>query len=97
VFSTEFIYGYRPLGYYVGEGMYIRDALKTLQKVGVCPKADLTGNNKCQKAMENVNKKIDVLKTKAYPHRISTYAKVKTVEEIKQALMTFGYVIVSMP
>ncbi len=97
VFSTEFIYGYRPAGYYVGEGMYIRDALKTLREVGDCPLADLRGNNKCPGAMEAVDSKLEELKDKAYPHRISTYAKVKTTDEIKQALMTFGYVVVSMP
>lgn len=96
VFSTEFIYGYRPLGYYVGEGMYIRNALKTLQKVGDCPLADLKGNNECKEAMANVEANLEALKTAAYPHRISTYAKVDSVEEIKQALLDFGYVVVSM-
>lgn len=97
IFSTEFIYGYRPAGYYTGEGMVIRDALKTLQKVGDCPLTSLRGNNKCPQAMRNVSANLDILKTEAYPHRISTYAKVKTVDEIKQALMSFGYVVVSMP
>jgi hypothetical protein len=97
VFSTEFIYGYRPIGYYVGEGMYVRDALKTLQKVGDCPVALLKGNHNCQEAMEIVEAKLEELKGFAYPNRISTYAKVKKVDEIKQALMNYGYVVVSMP
>lgn len=97
VFSTEFIYGYRPTGYYVGEGMYIRNALKTLREVGDCPLADLRGNQKCPEAMQAVEAKLEELKDKAYPHRISTYAKVNTVDEIKQALMDFGYVVISMP
>lgn len=97
VFSTEFIYGYRPAGYYVGEGMYIRDALKTLQKVGDCTKADLGGNHTCPEAIDAVEANLDDLKNCAYPHRISTYAKINTVDEIKQALMDFGYVVVSMP
>jgi hypothetical protein len=97
VFSTEFIYGYRPLGYYVGEGMYVRDALKTLQKVGDCPLVLLKGNHSCPKAMEIVEAKFEELKGSAYPHRISTYVKVKKVNEIKQALMNYGYVVVSMP
>jgi C1A family cysteine protease len=97
VFSTEFIYGYRPAGYYVGEGMYVRNALKTLREVGDCPLADLTGNHKCPEAMQAVEAKLDELKDKAYPHRISTYARVNTTNEIKQALMSFGYVVVSMP
>ena len=97
VFSTEFIYGYRPAGYHVGEGMYIRNALKTLRKLGDCPLADLPGNHKCPEAMKAVEAKLDELKDKAYPHRISNYAKVNTVDEIKQALMNFGYVVISMP
>jgi hypothetical protein len=47
--------------------------------------------------MEVVESRLDELKDAAYPHRISTYARVKTVDEIKQALMDFGYVVVSMP
>lgn len=97
VFSTEFIYGYRPIGYYIGEGMYVRNALKTLQKVGDCPLALLKGNHKCSDAMKAVEEKFDELKEAAYPNRISTYARVKTVEEIKQALMNYGPVVVSMP
>lgn len=97
VFSTEFIYGYRPAGYYVGEGMYIRNALKTLRNVGDCPLDCLRGNHECPEAMENVEANLDTLKEQAYPHRISTYAKVEAEDEIKQALMDFGYVVVSMP
>ena len=97
IFSTEFIYGYRPFGYYVGEGMYIRNALKTLREVGDCPRVDLIGNHECAQAMEAVESKLEELKDKAYPHRISTYAKINTINEIKQALMDFGYVVASMP
>jgi hypothetical protein len=47
--------------------------------------------------MEIVEAKFEELKGSAYPHRISTYVKVKKVNEIKQALMNYGYVVVSMP
>jgi C1A family cysteine protease len=96
IFSTEFIYGYRPAGYYVGEGMYIRDALKTLTKVGDCPLTNLRGNHEYKEAMANVAEQLDTLADKAYPHRISSYAKVKTAEEIKTALLNYGYVVASM-
>ena len=96
IFSTEFVYGYRPAGYYVGEGMYIRDALKTLQKVGDCTKEELTGNHEYAEAIDAVEADLDELKNRAYPHRISTYVKIDTADEIKQALMDFGYVVVSM-
>lgn len=97
VFSTEFIYGYRPEGYYIGEGMYPREALKTLKNLGDCPLNDLPGNNKCNIAMENVNKNIDDLKKLAAPHKISSFAKLSTNDEIKQSLISNGYVLVSMP
>lgn len=97
VFSTEFIYGYRPEGYYIGEGMYIRDALKTLQKVGDCPLAALKGNHDCPAAMEAVEAKLESLLPLADPHRISSYAKINTTEEIKNALVTNGYVLISIP
>lgn len=97
VFSTEFIYGYRPQGYYVGEGMYVREALETLRTLGDCPREDLKGNNKCPEAMAAVEARLEELKEKAYPHRISTYAKINTIDETKQALMDFGYVVITMP
>ena len=97
VFSTEFIYGYRPLGYYVGEGMYIRDALQTIRKYGDVPLSAMTGNNEYESAIDNVNKNIDSLKDEAYPHRISSYMKLNGEADIKTALMKYGYVLVSMP
>ncbi len=96
VFSTEFIYGYRPTGYYVGEGMYLREALKTISKLGDCPLANLRGNHEYADAMKNVEAKLEELKDLAYPHRISTYMRVDTVDEIKQALTKYGYVLASM-
>ena len=97
LFSTEFIYGYRPVGYYVGEGMYLRDALKTIQKLGDCPLPKFRGNNECDKAMANVEAQLETLTELAYPNRISSYARVYTNDEIKQALVEHGYVLASMP
>jgi C1A family cysteine protease len=97
VFSTEFIYGYRPEGYYVGDGMYLRDALKTLQKVGVPPLEKLRGNHSYKEAMKNVEEKLSELKDVAYPNRISTYMRLTSTKEIKQALQQYGYVLCSMP
>lgn len=95
-FSTEFIYGLRDVGYYVGQGMYIRNALNTLRKYGDVPTADFRGNNEYQKAMQNVNAKLDELKEKAYPHRISSYFRIYDENAVKSALMNHGYVLVSM-
>jgi C1A family cysteine protease len=96
VFSTEFIYGLRDFGYYVGDGMYIRNALNTLRKYGDVFLADLKGNHKCQEAMEIVNEKFDALKDKAYPNRISSYFRVYDENAMKSALMNHGYLLVGM-
>jgi C1A family cysteine protease len=95
-FSTEFIYGLRDVGYYVGEGMYTRNALNTLRKYGDVFLTDLKGNNTCPKAMENVNARLDELKDKAYPHRVSSYFRVYDEQAVKKALMNHGYVLATM-
>ena len=95
-FSTEFIYGLREEDYYVGKGMRIRNALNTLLKYGDVPTADFRGNNEYQRAMKNVNAKLEELKEKAYPHRISSYFRIYDENALKSALMEHGYVVVSM-
>lgn len=95
-FSTEFIYGTRDIGYYIGDGMVIRDALKTIKKYGDCYYADCPGNHDTADAMNNVNEKMEEYRDLAYPHRIGSYYRVKTPEEIKTALMNHGPVVISM-
>ena len=95
-FSTEFIYGTRGIGYYIGDGMVIRDALKTIQKYGDCYYADCPGNHDTADAMKNINEKVEEYRDLAYPHRIGSYYRVRTQEEIKTALMNHGPVVVSM-
>ena len=95
-FSTEFIYGFRTFGYYIGDGMRIRDALKTLKNIGDCFKSDCSGNNSYKIAMSRVSSNVDKYKELAYPYRISAYYRCKTTEEIKTALIKHGPVLVSM-
>lgn len=95
-FSTEFIYGTRDIGYYIGDGMVIRDALKTIKKYGDCYYADCPGNHDTADAMNNVNEKVEEYRDLAYPHRIGSYYRVRTQEEIKTALMNHGPVVISM-
>lgn len=96
LFSTEFIYGYREPDYYIGDGMMIRDALKTIQKFGDPFKTECGGNNHYKIAMNNVSENLDVLKDCAYPHRISTYVRLKTADEMKTSIMENGPIVVSM-
>lgn len=95
-FSTEFVYGYRPDGYSQGPGMYLRDALKTLKKLGDVTYGALPGNNEVNVAAENVNAKLDDLKTAAKPHAISVYYQCKDTNSIKQAIYKYGPVMASM-
>ena len=95
-FSTEFIYGLREFGYYVGDGMRIRDGLNTLVKYGNVPEADFKGNNDYKKAMERVSANENSLKEIAYPNRISSYFKIRTIGELKSALVNHGVVVVGM-
>ena len=95
-FSTEFIYGFRDIGYYVGKGMSIRNALRTLQKYGDVTTSILPGNNEYQLAIENVNKNLEYYKDEAYNHRITSYFRINDNNAVKTALMDHGYVVVSM-
>lgn len=95
-FSTEFIYGLREEGDFVGDGMVIRNALKTIQKYGDVPYSECKGNHEYKKAMETVSTRLAELTEKAYPHRISAYFRIYSVEELKTALMQYGVVVVSM-
>ena len=99
IFSTEFIYGFRNIDFdndYLGEGMYLRDALKIIQKYGDVLEKDLPGNHNVSKAMKAVKSNIDSLKILAYDNRISTYYKTKTIDEIKYSLVNYGPVAAGM-
>lgn len=95
-FSTEFVYGLREVGYYVGDGMMIRDALKTMQKYGVPFEQDCPGNSPLNQAMKVVSEKENEYKELASPHRISAYIRLNSEKEMKTALMEYGPILVSM-
>ena len=95
-FSTDFIYGTRDVGQYVGDGMYIRNALANLKNYGDCYHVDCPTNSDIQEAMAIVNDRLDELRALAYPHRISSYYRCNTPEQIKTALINHGPVLISM-
>lgn len=88
IFSTGWIYGYRPMGYYQGEGMYIREALKTVQKIGAVKQPDFPHNIEMMEAKQIVDKNLLTLKTKAQEFQIEAYAKLNTIVEIKNFIYT---------
>ena len=83
-FSTGWIYGYRPDGYYQGEGMYPREALKTLQKMGAVKEEDFALNIEMQEAKRAVDKELSKLKALARDFKIESYARLYSANEIKQ-------------
>lgn len=85
-FSTGWIYGYRPEGYYQGEGMYPREALNTLLKKGAVKKEDFDYNIEMQEAKKLVDNNIDKLEAYANDYRITSYARLYTEKEIKSWL-----------
>ena len=95
--STQFIYGYRPLGYYQGKGMSIRDALKTMHKYGDPTSVVMPGNNEIDDAKKIVTANWnDELLDKAYPFHITSYFKILNAQDLMHALMTYGPVIANM-
>lgn len=87
-FSVGFIYGYRPEGYYQGEGMYPREALKTLQKVGDVKEEDFPFNEEMQEIKHKVDNNKDLLEVEAEDNKISAYARLYSINEIKSWLYT---------
>lgn len=95
-FSTEFIYGHREQDHFQGEGMRVREALSMLHKYGNVFYEDCPGNNNYKAASANVSKNLKKLRELAYPHRISAYYKITSVEEAKTALMLGHPIVMSM-
>lgn len=94
-FSTDYIYGSRNDDDYLGEGMYMRDALKIINKKGDVLYEDLPGNTDVPTARQKVASYPD-LETKAYPNRISSYYKISSIEEMKFALLNHGPIAAGM-
>jgi len=95
-FSTDFIYGCRQECEYIGDGMYLRDGLKIVQKYGDLLKNILPGNNDYETAMKIVSSNFNFYKAKAYPNRISTYYKIQNINELKYAIYNHGPVLAGM-
>ncbi len=89
IFSTDYIYGNREADQYVSEGMKLKDGLRVIKTIGDVPYKDLPGNSYYRRAAKKVLKHPE-LKTLAARYRIKDYQKVKTLEEVKNALDTFG-------
>ena len=91
--SPGFIYGTRYE--YKDEGMYLRDALKTLAKTGICLEKTFPYNEEVPTIISKVNSK--VFDEQELNHRrISTYFRLENADEIKEALLKYGPVMISV-
>lgn len=84
--STAWIYGYRPEPNYQGIGMCPIEALKTVKKVGYLTQEQLPGNYEMNKAKIYVSEKCDIPKIIKESPKISTYAELHNINEIKSAI-----------
>lgn len=96
-FSTGFIYGYRPNNYYQGEGMYPREALKTLQKVGNVLHSHFPYNIEMPNIKRIVDANLESLIKLAEKYKIKSYARIYTNNNIKKCLFNECPVPISIP
>jgi C1A family cysteine protease len=96
-FSVGFIYGNRGPRDSKDEGMIPRQALKQLQKCGDVLYDQFPLNAEYPVVSAEIAKNLGLLLKDAYPYRITTYTRCKTVNDIKTALMTLGPVTCGIP
>ncbi len=94
--STGYIYGNRNTSSHKGEGMVIRDALAALKAYGDVEKTEFPDNIEVPIAITKFNKKANELFDKGYPNRISSYYRLKTETDIKNALLNKYPVVMAM-
>jgi hypothetical protein len=96
-FSPGFTYGLRTDGQYVGEGTVPREALDNMFKIGAVLQNEFPTLEEMPTLKGKVDAVLEGLKPKAYPFRISAYARVYSVSDIKTALMQLGAVSIMIP
>lgn len=89
-YSTNWVYGYRPEGYYVGPGMMTRQACQTVIEKGYIPYEDFSGNTEMNEVMNRVNDQLDGLLTIASERKALAYNRLRTKQQIKEAIYTSG-------
>ena len=97
--STGFIYANRAEDDWQGDGMISREALKQLQKVGVCAWSDFPINKHYKEARQLLEAKENYkeLREGAIQRSIKAYYRIYTLEELKYTLMYVGPVLASIP
>ena len=86
-FSPGFIYGLRMPGQRIQDGMICREALKNLKDYGAVLEEDFPHLDEMPTIKFEVDNALPGLFAKAKPYRISAYAQVSSVDQIKTALL----------
>jgi C1A family cysteine protease len=96
--STNFIYGMQGVAFgRLESGMYLRDACKIVKEYGNATESSVGGNTEQPKCTEWLKEKLtDKIYEEAKNYRIESYAKCKTANDIKYALMNYGPVLSSV-
>lgn len=89
-YSTNWVYGYRPNGYYVGPGMMARQACQTVVEKGFVPYDCFVGNREMLGVMRECNSKLHELLPIAEERKAIAYNRLKTKQQIKEAIYTSG-------
>lgn len=96
-FSVGFNYGYRESTDFQGQGMIPREYLNGLLKYGIPLYEDFPYNEEYPEVLMKIMPIKEQLKEKAYPYRISAYARLYTEEDIKTALMKVSSIMYCIP
>ena len=88
--STAWVYGYRPFGYFQGEGMMPCNALKTVTKMGCIKYDDCPGNFEIPEAKNYISKNIEKYKKEASQDKMASYARLHNYNDIKEAIYKTG-------
>ena len=88
MYSTDWIYGYRPFGYYQGDGMMPSQALKTVSQLGAVRYIDLPTNTEMPDVKKIVSSRLPELKELAAKKRAFKYARLYSIQQIKEAIYT---------
>lgn len=96
-YSPGFIYANRGDGDYPGEGMYPREALKKLQRDGVCPYPAFPQTGFVKNLQNSLKPVWASCFEEAKSQRIKAYARLYTPGDVKCALTKLGPVLVSIP
>lgn len=93
--SVGYIYGCRYS--YTGEGMYLRDALKTLKDRGISTHEEFPYNEEVPKMIQLFNSKSEWKTDKK--HKITSYFQISPTnkKDMKSCLMKNGPIMVSIP